>query len=66
MTGPQSTYLNAVKGQEWNKAIRKAARLASDCWVWGTAHREQAEETEKAILKLLKKNYIPKQAKRPK
>lgn len=66
MTGPQSTYLNAVKGREWNKAIRKAARLAADCWVVGTAHREQAEETEKAILKLLKKNYIPKQAKRMK
>ena len=34
--------------------IRKAARLAGDCWVVGTAHREQAEETEKAILKLVK------------
>ena len=66
MTGPQSAYMNVVRGQEWNKAIQKAARLAGDCWVVGTAHREQAEETEKAILKLLKKKYIPKHAKRAK
>jgi hypothetical protein len=38
----------------WNMGVRKAARLAGDCWVVGTAHREQAEETEKAILKLVK------------
>lgn len=58
--------LNVARLEGWNKAIRKAARLAVDCWVVGTAHREQAEETERAILKLLKKNYAPKQAKRAK
>jgi hypothetical protein len=44
----------AFRRDGYNQGIRVAARLAEDCWVVGTAHREQAEETAKAILKLLK------------
>lgn len=44
----------AIRREAENRAYRKAARLALDCWAVGTAHREQAEETAKAILKLVK------------
>jgi hypothetical protein len=38
----------------FNRGVRAAAHLARDCWDWGTTHREQAERTADAILKLLK------------
>jgi hypothetical protein len=43
-----------IRRDGWNRGIRAAARLAGNCWVVGTEHREQAEETGKAILKLIK------------
>ena len=57
MTGPQSTYLNAVRGAEWNKAIRKAARVAEQSSVFGSP--QIADD----ILRLIKQSYAPKQAK---
>lgn len=66
MTGPQSSYLNAVRGEEWNRGIRKAAKLASNCWDEEKIDRDQAESIGKSILGLLKKNYIPKSRRRHK
>jgi hypothetical protein len=44
----------AYRRDGYNRGVRAAARLVGDCWVVGTASREQAKDTEKAILRLLK------------
>lgn len=59
-------YMNAIKGEEWNKAIRTAARLAANCWNEEKIDRDQAESIGTSILGLLKKTYIPKREKRNK
>lgn len=43
-----------MRREGYNRGIRAAAKIALDGWDWGTEHREQAERTSKAILKLLK------------
>ncbi len=43
-----------IQRVEWNRAIRKAAKLADNCWAVGRGERLRAAYTAQAILKLLK------------
>lgn len=44
----------AIRRDAENRAYRKAAKVAEGCWVYGTQDRNQAEDTAKQILKLVK------------